>query len=1128
MSPLLPGLGFLLLLLGWRGAAAAAGTELCSSSPVDESAVCASVQSASQEQFLEVARGQGSPCSLTFGQLACAQETWLQDLQDDFLISLYSCLASQPPTAVDPEYSILFFSKYDAGKLLASLTVFSQRFSQVPLSLEWSLVFMNGLWERLLRVPGIETPPVLFQWLHEGLGPFLVEPRVFGCLRAKDVSCEEFQQVVAALDGIYSQLPVEEQRNLYSGIKHFLIQDESSQKCFSEAIPGLNSTAWFRNFLASFLEHATVEDLQLFGDEPTLQKFARDPVNMEMVGKLTLLRETALYYTLLLTSAPAFPLSSLPDGFICYLSPGAVRNLSREEVLGVAQRLGKSCPWTKGTPGGRVPSSLASHELQVASSLLGGLEDFSPAVLAALGQAALGLSVSSIQNNIPGEQLGAALPALGRLRGWSPEQSRAIINKLLRSGYQLLDGQSLAELGTLVGGLNSSTLRSLSPDVVLEAIQLPGFARHIEPLPSALKRTLVEKVSSRVGHPSELVKVIPSALASYIPKSLLVFGEEEPNLQDLNDKPWSRDQAAMFFGDVVKAEPDISRLSQSVLQGFTCSAASAVGAERFQELAKAMRKKKVRLGQDQLSCLLKMVTLDGIPEDLDTYPKELLLFLSPSDYAATGSCRQFFTSVGEADVDVLPREAPRRQQLLREALECLRVPGTQINEENAGVLGRLVCDLPGDYIRSSGGRLLQDLGQCGSFLPEQGVAIRDVLSSGNTTFGPPAAWSAFTLRQLSGLIPVLDHSILQQVPKKALTTWLRNFSWDSHLSREELAAVVAELQPRRHKRADADCPPDLEITDEVLDDDLMPTYYIPAELLRACLRNASLENHFSQIFTYPFSIPQLAVLKEYLYERYPNGFPENLLSNLGPILSDISPEEISTWKMSSADMLAAFLKTEPSDAQASAAIKRYVELGNALNATALDAIGRRYLCLLNSTELQAIHPSSLRLASLDPSACSQETKNLLYQKAKEAFSDQHHLPAYYELILPYLGGAPAADLKALSKDDVNMNISTFVTLRKESLMSLTPREVQGLLGMNLPELAQWQRRAPVWDWIQVQKQSELDQLHIGLTGGTQEGYINIVTPKFPAMSSAPLGVVATAFHLLPALLLSVLTVSILS
>ncbi|NXM01715.1 MSLN protein, partial [Tyrannus savana] len=213
---------------------------------------------------------------------------------------------------------------------------------------------------------------------------------------------------------------------------------------------------------------------------------------------------------------------------------------------------------------------------------------------------------------------------------------------------------------------------------------------------------------------------------------------------------------------------------------------------------------------------------------------------------------------------------------------------------------------------------------------------------------------------------------------------------------------------------------------------------------------------------------------------------------------------------------------------ASAAIKRYVELNNTLNATALDAIGSGYVCLLNATELRAIEPSSLRLVSLNPSACSQQTKNLLYEKAKEAFSGQHVFPAYYELILPYLEGAPGKDLKALSHANVNMNITTFVSLRRDALMSLTPSEVQGLLGVNLKDLAKWQYRSPVREWIQVQKQSQLDQLHIGLTGGTQEGYINLVTPKFPALSSAPLGAMATALHLLPALLLTLLMVSILS
>ncbi|XP_065540888.1 mesothelin-like isoform X1 [Lathamus discolor] len=1123
MLPSLPGLG-ILLLLGWQVAAApSAGTYLCSSSPGNESAVCASVKRISQEMLLEVAHGQASPCSLTFGQYACAQSAWLQDLPDDFLVSLYKCLAPKPASTVDPEYSVLFFSKYDAKKLIAALTVFSQQFSHVPRSLEWNMVFINGLWEKMLEVPDIDSPPVLSQWIHGGLQPFLVEPKVFACLHAKNLSCETFQMIVAALNGIYSDLPVEEQRSLYAGIKHYLIQDESNQKCYSAAVPGLNSTAWFGNYLGSFLEHATVGDLQLFGDEATLQRFTRDPVNIQMISNLTLLRETAVYYTSLLTSGPGFPLSSLPDRLVCYLSPSAVSNLSRDDALSLAQRITKNCPLNlthRGITRERAPSSLTIEELQVASSLVRKFEHLPPEILRGLGQAAVGLSISSIENSIRDEDLEASIPALGKVHGWNAEQSSTIINKLLRSGYQILDGQSLAKLGSLVAGLNSSTLRSLSSEVILEAIKLPEFVEQMLPLPSALKMALVEKLSSSVHHPADLVKYIPDALASYIPKSLLVFGEEKPNIQDINNKTWTREQAAMFFSDIIKTEPDFSRLSQSVLQGFTCAAANEVGEERFQELAKVMKKKNVKLGEDQLNCLVKMVTLHGIPKDLDSYPKDLLLFLSPSDYAATGSCRQYFANIEEANLDLLQRESSQRKQLLLEALACLRIPGTQVTEANAEVLGRLVCDLGGEYITSSGGNLLKQLSKCDSFLPDQEEAIRSIISSGNTTFGPPAAWSAFTLNELSGLIPVFDHSILQQIPKNALTVWLKNFAHDSPLSREELATVVEELLPTRHKRADG-CPPEKQITETVLEDDLMPLSYSPEEL-RACLKNVSVENHLSQMLTYAFSVQQLAVLKEHLDETYPDGYPESLLFKLGSLISFVTPEDVSKWNISSADTLAGLLRNEPLDDQASVIIKRYIDLGNPLNVTALNAIGTRYMCLLNETELKMIDSSTLKLASLNLSACSERTKEILYAKAKSAFSDQRRSPAYYQLIEPYLGGAPAADIKALSKDNVNMNISTFMKLRRDSLMSLTPLEVQGLLGMHLGDLNKWHTTSPIREWVQRQKQSELDKLHIGLTGGTQEGYINLVTPKFQSPSSAPLSTAAMTFHLLPALLTSFL------
>ncbi|KFV78943.1 hypothetical protein N308_01518, partial [Struthio camelus australis] len=114
---------------------------------------------------------------------------------------------------------------------------------------------------------------------------------------------------------------------------------------------------------------------------------------------------------------------------------------------------------------------------QVASTLVRKFERFPPAILRALGQAAVGLSVSQIENSISGKDLEASLPALREVHGWNAEQSSSIINKLLSSGYQIPDGQSLAKLGSLVAGLNSSLLQSLPPKVILEAIKLPEFAQ---------------------------------------------------------------------------------------------------------------------------------------------------------------------------------------------------------------------------------------------------------------------------------------------------------------------------------------------------------------------------------------------------------------------------------------------------------------------------------------------------------------------------------------------------------------------------------------------------------------------------------------------------------------------------
>lgn len=45
-------------------------------------------------------------------------------------------------------------------------------------------------------------------------------------------------------------------------------------------------------------------------------------------------------------------------------------------------------------------------------------------------------------------------------------------------------------------------------------------------------------------------------------------------------------------------------------------------------------------------------------------------------------------------------------------------------------------------------------------------------------------------------------------------------------------------------------------------------------------------------------------------QTYPDGYPESLLPRLGPLASLITAEDVSKWKITSADMLAALLQLD--------------------------------------------------------------------------------------------------------------------------------------------------------------------------------------------------------------------------
>uniref|UniRef100_A0A8C8VLT9 Mesothelin n=1 Tax=Pelusios castaneus TaxID=367368 RepID=A0A8C8VLT9_9SAUR len=397
----------------------------------------------------------------------------------------------------------------------------------------------------------------------------------------------------------------------------------------------------------------------------------------------------------------------------------------------------------------------------------------------------------------------------------------------------------------------------------------------------------------------------------------------------------------------------VFRLSPSVLQGFTCAAANEMETERFQQLAKAMKQKNVKLGEDQVSSRTHRVPCCCCDKDI---PKLKPFIENPHHYAVTGSCRQYFANIGEANTNVLQRDSPQRKQLLLEALACL------------------VCI------------------QC-LILPS------------------------------------------------------------------------------------TECPSGKTITVQVAMDELMPIYYTPEEL-QACLQGVILVEYLAQMANYPFTDQQLAVLKKKLDEMYPNGYPEKIIPQLGAISSLVTIDDIKKWNLTSADTLAFLLRNEPPNDQ---------------------VISYQLSTCLDASLYPSVSPLFCRMAnSLDPSACPQSTKDILYPIAKQAFNISRAFWVCFNLFLSSSASAPGEDLRALSKGNVNMDITTFMNLKKDSVLNLTSDDIKGLLGLNLADLKNQQYNSPVKDWIPLQRQSELNKLGLGFSGGLPDGYISL-PPKLESM-----------------------------
>ncbi|KAM6121797.1 mesothelin-like protein [Phoenicopterus ruber ruber] len=560
--------------------------------------------------------------------------------------------------------------------------------------------------------------------------------------------------------------------------------------------------------------------------------------------------------------------------------------------------------------------------------------------------------------------------------------------------------------------------------------------------------------------------------------------------------------AALIVGAVLSATEQRGDLAASVLQGFQCIPASDLPAADVLAFAQGLQNKTVELSSAQLSCLARLLAAKNLTADFGRYPPDLLLFFDSAEVRG-GTCGAFYARASRGNLDLLPRGSARRRGLLRGALGCLGVRSSRLCPEQLGSLGALVCDMEPETITASDPGVLENLKLCPALTGAQRDALNAVLLRGGTAYGDPSSWDLQTLQNLGPLVLAMNQTTLSLVAKAAREDFGRSiaaaYGRQGRSQREKsltllraFAAVSASSHPRLKRNADRCL--SAPITASTVSDPLLVICYSASEQFDLCLSNEVLKANLKPLLEQPLTVEHLRVVKKKLEQIYPSGIPEEQLKLFGPLSRQYTAEEISLWPVTSGDTLSALL--DPSDGkwgapQVRQLLSRFLALGGTLTGPLLQKIGGRNLCNLQEEQLERISPEAIGTAGqLNISSCSQTKKDQLYRKAREAFAGQAGTPgAYYCRIRPYLGGAPAKDLKDLANAGVaiDMDMDTFLALNPAELQKLSVMDVKNLLGENLPYLKEAENETSVMCWVKRQSQRELDcTLGIGLQGGMED------------------------------------------
>nr|XP_035122287.1 mesothelin-like protein isoform X6 [Callithrix jacchus] len=537
--------------------------------------------------------------------------------------------------------------------------------------------------------------------------------------------------------------------------------------------------------------------------------------------------------------------------------------------------------------------------------------------------------------------------------------------------------------------------------------------------------------------------------------------------------------------------------NRSQLQGFWCQPASQLPRDQLSALIRRLASLQVPLQAWQLSCLANLASRCGLQDDFRLHPPSLLLFYNLSQVRAA-DCRAFIHRAAQGDVELLDHLPDQRVTLWRVALACLGGPLPRLRASDLQLLGVLVCDMDASSITTADPRVLENLQRCPQLTADQRTALNSLLAGGRTQLGPPGSWTVEELQALGPLATYISSHLWAQVQEAVGLGFFHSVvaaCRTGRLSQHEARRFVSSFLESKAKplssggrlRTGRACVRG-NITAATLRDDLFLVHYDCAQL-ESCLDSRVLTANLDPLLHHPLPAECQRVVKAKLTQIYPGGLPEDQLRLITSLVYLYSGPEIGQWNITSSDTVVALLAPDVAlENQTEAVLQTFLDHNGTVSSALLLAVGGARLCWMSPQQIQTIRPQELRLAgALDVSSCPQSRKDVLYAKAQEAFGSSRTPTAYYGLMRPYLGGAPAEELRQLAQANISMDIDTFASLNPHVLQSLDVGTVIALLGPNVGDLQKARSHPTVRSWLRSLSSSALGQLGLDTDPASPSG-----------------------------------------